>query len=155
MERNLNLKLKKTLTIMLGIIFVLSITVIYQWSSINKIKNKQTTEFFLEMKLTRDQANARDLQSLKALIDDENTPKVSRAIAASKYINIANSANNEVHIEMILKSKGYDEVVAFISDDRVRVILNHNKKLSNKQLKEISDTVFSVTKIKDIEVTTK
>ena len=140
---------------MLGIIFVLSITVIYQWSSINKIKNKQTTEFFLEMKLTRDQANARDLQSLKALIDDENTPKESRDIAASKYINIANSANNEVHIEMILKSKGYDEAVAFISDDRVRVILNQNKKLSNKQLKEISDTVFSVTKIKDIEVTTK
>jgi stage III sporulation protein AH len=70
-------------------------------------------------------------------------------------MNIAVAANNEANIELILKSKGYDDVVAIITDDKVRVMIKYHKKLSNKQLNEIRDTVISVTKIKDIEVEIK
>lgn len=155
MKDNANLKLNRYLTIMLGITFVLSVFVIYQANTINELKNKQTTKFFLEAKLNRDQSNVRTLQSLKALIDDENVSKECKESAASKYINIASAANSEASIELILKSKGYEDTLSTISDDRVSVVIKHGKKLSNKQLNEIRDIVISVTKIKDIEVVTK
>ena len=155
MKDNLNLKLNRYFTIMLAIIFVLSVVVIYQTNTINKLKNKQTTKFFLEAKLAREQDTARTLHSLKTLIDDENISKQYKDIATSKYINIVTASNNETSIELILKSKGYDEVVAIITDDKVRVIIKYHKKLSKKQLNEIRDTVINVTKIKDIEVQTK
>ncbi|MBZ9686354.1 SpoIIIAH-like family protein [Clostridium estertheticum] len=150
-----NLKLNKYFTIMLGIIFVLGVFVIYQASIINKLKNKQTSEFFLETKLKRDQSSAKTLQSLKELMDNGNISKEVRAIAASKYINIVVAANNESQIELLLKNKGYDEVVAIITDDRVRLIIKHDNKLSKSELNEIRDTVMSVTKIGDIEVEIK
>lgn len=155
MKDNANLKLNRYLTIMLGITFVLSVFVIYQANTINELKNKQTTKFFLEAKLNRDQSNVRTLQSLKALIDDENVSKECKESAASKYINIASAANSEASIELILKSKGYEDTLSTISDDRVSVVIKHGKKLSNKQLNEIRDIVISVTKIKDTEVVTK
>ena len=150
-----NLKFNKYLAIMLGIIFVLGVFVIYQAKTINKLKNKQTSEFFLETKLSRDQSTAKTLQTLKALMDDEHTPKPSKANIASKYLSIAIAANNEAQIELILKSKGYEDVVATITNDRVRLVIKYANKINVKQLKVIKDIVMSVAKIKDIEVELK
>jgi len=150
-----NLRLNKYLTIMLGIIFVLGVFVIYQAKTINKLKNKQTSEFFLETKLKRDQSTAKTLKSLKELMDNGNISKEVRVIAASKYINIAVATNNENLIELLLKNKGYEEVVTIITDDRVRVFMKHHKSLSESELNEIRDTVMSVTKIEAIEVELK
>lgn len=150
-----NMKLNKYLTIMLGIIFVLGVFVIYQAKTINKLKNKQTSEFFLETKLKRDQSTAKTLQSLKELMDNGNISKEVRASAASKYIDIAVVSNNEAQIELILKNKGFEEVVTIITDDRVRVFMKHHKILSESELNEIRDTVMSVTKIEAIEVEIK
>ena len=140
---------------MLGITFILSIMIIYQASTINKLRNKQASEIFLESKLKRDQYTAKTLQTLKALIDDENISKQSKVTATSKYLSVAIAANNEAQIELLLKNKGYDEVVATITDDRVRIFIRQVKKSSEKQLNEIRDIIISVTKIKDIEVQTK
>lgn len=150
-----NLKLNEYLRIMLGIIFVLSLMIIYQANTINKLSNKQVSEIFSETKLKRDQSNAKTLQSLKELMDNVNLSKEVRVIAAAKYINIVTLANNEAQIELILKNKGYDEVVAIITYDRVRVFMKHHKKLSEGELNEIRDAIMSVTKIKDVEVQLK
>lgn len=150
-----NLKMNKYLTIMLGIIFVLGVFVIYQAGTINRLKNKQTSEIFLETKLKRDQSTAKTLQSLKEVMDNLNISKEARVVAASKYIEIATAANNATQIELILKNKGFEEVVAIITDDRVRIFIKHHKKLSKSELNEIRDTIMSVAKIKDIEVEIK
>jgi len=150
-----NLRLNKYLTIMLGIIFVLGVFVIYQAKTINKLKNKQTSEFFLETKLKRDQSTAKTLQSLKEIMDNGNISKEVRVIAASKYIDIVAASNDEAQIELILKNKGFDEVVTIITDNRVRVFMKHHKRLSESELNEIRDTVMSVTKIEAIEVELK
>lgn len=110
MESNVNLKLNKYLSLLLSIIFVLCIVVIFQANTIGKLKSKQVSKFFLETKLSREQSTAQTLQTLKALMDDEHTPKPSRANIASKYLSITIAANNEAQIELILKSKGYDVV---------------------------------------------
>ena len=150
-----NLRLNKYLTIMLGIIFVLGVFVIYQAKTINKLKDKQTSEFFLETKLKRDQSTAKTLQSLKEIMDNGNISKEVRVIAASKYIDIVAASNDEAQIELILKNKGFDEVVTIITDNRVRVFMKHHKRLSESELNEIRDTVMSVTKIEAIEVELK
>jgi len=155
MESNVNLKLNKYLKLLLSIIFVLCIVVIFQANTIGKLKSKQVSEFFLETKLNRDQSTAKTLQTLKALMDDEHISKPSKANIALKYLNIALAANNEAQIELILKSKGYEDVVAIITNDRVKLVIKYANKLNVKQLNEIKDIVMSVAKIEDIEVELK
>jgi len=150
-----NLSFKNCLMIVMGIVFVLIIIIFYQTNMIKKIENKQKSEFILETKLEKEQSNARTLSNLKALIDDNNTPKESRVNAASNYIKIVTAANNESQIELILKNKGYDDVVAFISDDRIRIIMQDIRILSTKQINEIKKIVMDVAKISVIEVELK
>ena len=155
MESNMNLKLNKYLGLLLSIIFILCIVVIFQANTIGKLKSKGVSEFFIETKLNRDQSTAKTLQTLKVLMDDEHTPKPSKVNIASKYFNIAVAANNEAQIELILKSKGYEDVVAIITNDRVKLVIKYAEKLNVKQLNEIKDIVMSVAKIADIEVELK
>jgi len=155
MESNVNLKTNKYLKLLLSIIFVLCIVVIFQAITIGKLKSSGVSKFFLETKLKRDQSTARTLQTLKALMDDEHTPKPSKANIASKYLSIAIAANDEAQIELILKSKGYEDVVAIITNDRLRLVIKYANKLNVKQLNEIKEIVISVAKIKDIEVELK
>ena len=150
-----NLKLNKYLIFPLGIIFVLSIMVIYQANTMNKIKENQKSKSFLETKLERDQSTAKTLFSLKALIDDKNISKECKVTAALKYLKIVTAANYESEIELLLQNEGYDDVVSFITDDRVRIILKEDKKLSNNQLEKIKNIVMNVAKISDIEVVLK
>ena len=147
-----NLKLNKACLVMICIASLLTLIVIYQAFIINKLRSTQTTQFFLESKLVKEQSTANTLKVLKNLIDDENVSKENKDIAMSNYMNIALAANYETKIEMILKSKGYEDVLASVSDDKVRVIIKSNKRLNKNQLNEIYDVVESITKIKNVDV---
>ena len=123
-----NLKLNKACLVMICIASLLTLIVIYQTFIINKLRSTQTTQFFLESKLVKEQSTANTLKVLKNLIDDENVSKENKDIAMSNYMNIALAANYETKIEMILQRKGYEDVLASVSDDKVRVIIKSNKK---------------------------
>lgn len=155
MEQKSNLRIKVLLIILCCIIVILSLIVVYQARIINEIKNKQTSEFFLGTKLKKEQMSANTLKRLKDLIDDKNVSKENRDKAAGIYTNLALAANYEVKIETILKSKGFEDVIATISDDKARVIIEYNKNLKNEQASEIYNIVKDITGIKDVEIELK
>jgi stage III sporulation protein AH len=129
--------------------------------SLNNNNTKNTTQtqsksqFFEETRLTRDQKNAETLQTLKSLIDDTNASKENRADAEKKYTELAMNTNYEMKIENILKSKGYEDVICSIEDNKVRVIVKGKNKLSDKDTRVIKDVVMSVSKIQDVEIEVK
>jgi stage III sporulation protein AH len=155
MEDKSRLRIKVLLIISCCIILILSLIVVYQARIINEIKNKQTSEFFLETKLKKEQILANTLKRLKDLIDDKNVSKENRDKAAGIYTNLALAANYEFKIETILKSKGYEDAIATISDDKARVIIEYNKNLKSEQVSEIYDVVKDITGIKDVEIELK
>jgi stage III sporulation protein AH len=125
-------------------------------SAISLKENKSSSTYFAEAILTRNQETARTLQTIKALIDDANTPKEQKATAAEQYLNISLASQNESAIEVALKAQGYNEVLCSILDDKVQILVKTDKKeLTPEELRKIQDVVMSKTKLEKIEVNIK
>ena len=143
----INLGKNRVLIFLVSIIFILIAVIFYQNKNIDKLQNKQISEFFMESKVERDNTTAQTLQSLKHLIDDEKTSIEDRRELTKVYMNLALASSNQSQIELILKSKGYEESLVYISNKFVTVIIKSNKKLSKGQIKEIEDVVKSVIEL--------
>jgi len=113
------------------------------------------SQFFEETRLTRDQKNAETLQTLKNFIDDQNVSQDNRTDAEKKYTALAMNANYEMKIENTLKSKGYDDAICSIENDKVRIIVKNKEKLTDKNTREIKDVVMSISKLQDVEIEVK
>jgi stage III sporulation protein AH len=125
-------------------------------SAITLKESKSSSTFFTEAKLIKVQENARTLQTIKALMDDVNTPKEQKAKAADQYLSISVNSQNESDIELALKAQGYDEVLCSIVEDKVDILVKTDKKeLTQEELRRIQDVVMSKTKLEKIEVKIK
>ncbi|QGU95150.1 SpoIIIAH-like family protein [Clostridium bovifaecis] len=118
-------------------------------------KNTSSSNYFQESQIIRDNNMSQALQTLKALIDDEHTSKEDRADLSKKYTNLALASTNQSQIETILKSKGYEDALCYVQDNKVTVIIKSSTKLSENQQKQIQDVVMDVTQIKDVEIQLK
>lgn len=121
----------------------------------NNDKKNNKSQFFDETKLTREQKSAETLQTLKTLIDDKNVSKENRDDAAKKYTELAMNTNYESKIEATLKSKGYEDAICSIEDNKARVIVKGKDKLTDKDTREIKNVVMGISKIQEVEITTK
>ncbi|MBC2580327.1 SpoIIIAH-like family protein [Clostridium sp. DJ247] len=121
----------------------------------NSEKKSSKSQFFDETKLTREQKSAQTLQTLKTLIDDKNVAKENRDEAAKKYTELAMNTNYESKIETTLKSKGYEDVVCSIEDNKARVIVKGKDKLTDKDTREIKSVVLGIAKIQEVEIAVK
>lgn len=125
-------------------------------SAISLKESKTSSTFFTEAILSRNQDNARNLQTIKSLMDDTNTPKAQKATAAEEYLTISTATQNESDIELALKAQGFDEALCSIVDDKVEIFVKSAKKqLSKEELRGIQDVVMSKAKLEKIAVKIK
>jgi stage III sporulation protein AH len=120
----------------------------------NDTKNNKS-EFFEEAKLTRDHKNAETLQTLKTFIDDKNATKENVADASKKYTELAMNTNYESKIETTLKSKGYEDVICSIENNKVRLVVKIKDKLTDKDTRDMKNVVMQIAKIQEVEIETK
>lgn len=128
-------------------------------SAISMNKDSKTStgkaDFFVETKLGRDNQNAQVLQNLKSIIDDTNVSRAKRDETTKKFTQITSQNSQAQEIESVLKTKGFEDAVCFVEENRVRVIIKTKDKLTEKQNKMIQDVVMSVAKTKNVEIETK
>lgn len=125
-------------------------------SAISLKESKSSSTFFVEAKLTREQNNATTLQTIKSLIDDDNTPEEQKATASEQYLNIAMASQKEEDVELALKAKGFEEALCSIADNKVEILVKSDKKeLTKEELLKIQDVVMSKTNIENIDVQIK
>lgn len=125
------------------------------FNNTDKTSSSSKSQFFDEAKLSRDQKNSQTLQTLKSLIDDKNVTKENKDDASKKYTQLAMNINYESKIETTLKSKGYEDVVCSIEDNKATIIVKSKDKLTDKETREIKSVVVEIAKIQDIEIETK
>ncbi|KAJ51481.1 stage III sporulation protein AH [Clostridium tetanomorphum] len=118
-------------------------------------KNSNSSNYFAEAKMSRDNRNAQTLQSLKSIMEDKNISQQQRDKTAEKYAALAMAVNYENKIELNLQAKGYDDVVCLLNENKATITVKSSEKLTDKQLKEIQSVVMNETKIKDVEIQTK
>lgn len=119
-------------------------------------KKSSKSDYFGEMKLSRDQSNSLTLQNLKNMIDDKNVSEESRKDAESKYKVLAMAIDYEHKIEMDLQVKGYEDALCSITyDNKATVTIKSQNQLTDKQIREIKDVVMKDAGIKDVDIQVK
>lgn len=85
-------------------------------------------------------------------MDNNSISEECRAIISSKYRDIAVKADLEVKGELRLKQQGYEDVIVYINNDKVDVIIKSKKILSNKQIEEIKNAIIGLVGIDNVEI---
>lgn len=111
-----------------------------------------SNDYFYELKSTKEQEDQKAVQTLRAIIADENTSKDQKAKATEELTKKTTNSSNESRIELNIKSKGFAEAVCFIQDDSARVVVKKDGKLTEKETMEIQDMVKNVSQIYDVQI---
>jgi len=117
-----------------------------------KTKTTSSTNYFTESRLSREQGRNKAIQTLKTLLDDENTPAEQKAEAAEEYKNLALRTDKETNIELALKAQGFEEAVCELEDSKANIVVKIDKELTDQQIRQVKDVVMNKANIKDIKI---
>lgn len=91
-----------------------------------------------EAKLNREQIRAKNTENLTNIVNDANIDKSSKTAAINELAKIADYSEKEMAIEILLEAKGFNDVVASVSDTGVDIVVNQQT-LEISQKAQIED----------------
>ncbi len=111
----------------------------------------QESDYFAKARYERDcaRSEAVELLTVAAVSKDGDTENIG--LNNQKIEQYAESAENETAIENMVKSKGYDDCVAFVDDTGVRVVVKAEK-LDAAGVAKIKDIIVNQTGAKPTEI---
>lgn len=117
---------------------------------------KDTKNYFVEYRLSRDKLRATLVDRLKEIINNENTSEAVRADAQREIIKLGNNSEIELQIEGLIKSKGYDDAIVFLTNKDIKVVVSAPE-LNEQDMVKILEIVKSETDFdtKDIKIMKK
>ncbi|MGL4451496.1 MAG: SpoIIIAH-like family protein [Sarcina sp.] len=135
----------------------LALTMKEQGESVEKDKGAETksSDYFYETRSIREQEDDKAIQTLKAIIADENTSKDQKDSATEKLSEKTTNRDLESRIELNIKSKGYKDAICFLDGDKARVVVAQSDALKEEQVIEIQDIVKNVSKVYDVQIEAK
>lgn len=91
--------------------------------NISQEVSQQSKNYFVEQRLSRDKLRASLIDRISDIINNESTNEEVRAEAQKKIMNIGDLSEKELRMEGLIKSKGFPEVITFLTDDSLKVIV--------------------------------
>lgn len=110
-------------------------------------KNMNKASYILDMKMNREKQRNELVQDLNEMINNPSTTEESRKEASNMKLNIVKIQEKELQIENLLSTKGYEEALVYISDNKVNVVVNEAK-LEKKDAAKIFDLVAEQANVK-------
>lgn len=104
------------------------------------VNNSSDTSYFVQAKLEREQARAKQQDILTDMINNENLDKEKKASAADEMLKIQERIEKETSAEAMIVAKGFKEVYVRIDDDTVDIVVNKTE-LSEAEIAQIEDIV--------------
>nr|WP_317356524.1 SpoIIIAH-like family protein [uncultured Tyzzerella sp.] len=104
------------------------------------VNNSNDTSYFVQAKLEREQARAKQKDILTEMINNENIEQDKKATAADEMLKIQERIEKETAAEAMIEAKGFKEVYVRIDDDTVDVVVNKTE-LSEAEIAQIEDIV--------------
>ncbi|MBP3321049.1 MAG: SpoIIIAH-like family protein [Clostridia bacterium] len=94
-----------------------------------------------------DRQRARDeaLEVLQTVVDSDQSSGEEKTQAAEAIARIASNIEAEANIETLIKSKGFEQCVAVVSDDNVSVIIGTDDTLMANELAQIKEIIYLQT----------
>ncbi len=113
-------------------------------------------EYFTNSRLTRKQSKDEAIELLNTVVSNESSSAESVAKANAEISALAAETELEGTVESLIKAKGFEDCVVFISSDLVNVVVK-TEGLTPEQAAQINEIVvsqtdISVSNIKIVEV---
>ena len=109
-------------------------------------------DFFESARLEREISRARVTETLANIIEDENSETQSKIMAEEEKINVAKQSDTETALENIIKSKGYEDAVVFISDGKADAVIK-KQNMTSEEATAIAGIITEKTGIPISEIT--
>ncbi|MDF2546470.1 MAG: hypothetical protein K0R93_1368 [Anaerosolibacter sp.] len=115
-------------------------------SSITNSKTIKRSNYFMESRLNTTIEREKIVGLLNEMINNEMTDENNRKAANDQKLKLIDIMNKEKIIENLIKAKGFEEALVFITDNSVNVIVEAEK-LTDSDMAKILDIVMRETKV--------
>lgn len=123
----------------------------------NNVENNITNnEYFTSSKLSRDTMYSQMIESYQKILENETISADQKSIAQNEIKNINATKNSIMIAENLIQNKGLKNVVIFVNDISVSVIVEA-KELTQEQIAQIQNIVTRELKveIENVHISTK
>ena len=105
-------------------------------------------DYFSEARLSRQKARDEAVSILNATLESDNAEDEARTAASTGIGVLAASAQVEASIENLIKAKGYQDCVVFVSGESINVIVSKTEDgLDSTDVAKIRDIVLSEAQV--------
>ena len=113
-------------------------------------------EYFTKSRLDRDTMYSQMIESYQKILEKTTISESQRGTAQKEIIKINEQKNAIMITENLMKTKGFEDLIIFINDKSVNVIVKA-KKLETEQIAQIQNIITRElnTKIENIHISTK
>lgn len=112
---------------------------------------EDAAQYFTQSRLTRQKSKEDALDLLESVIASKESTDTVKQQASNEKMQIAKNDQSEATIENMVKAKGFEDCVAFISDDNVNIVVR-SEGLEQNQVAQIQEIVVSETGYKPSQV---
>ncbi|WP_035172616.1 SpoIIIAH-like family protein [Caldanaerobius polysaccharolyticus] len=104
-----------------------------------------SADVFTDYRQDRERTRSESIANLKEIVDNEKTSKENRDKAQAEIIKLTEQANKEMTIENLIKAKGFKDVLVFVDDKSVNVLVDSSQQLTAASVAQIQDIVTRET----------
>lgn len=88
--------------------------------------SSRTDDYFASSRLGRDTMYSQMIESYQNLLDNQNVSEEQKTVATQEITEINNTQNSIMICENLIKTKGISDVVIFVNDKSINVIVKAN-----------------------------
>lgn len=109
--------------------------------------NMQKSSYILDMKMTREKQRESLSKSLNEMINNPSTSEETRQEASEMKLKLVKDQEIELKIEQLLSTKGFEDALVYISDEKVNVVVNEQE-FAQEDAAKIFDLVAEQASVK-------
>lgn len=112
--------------------------------TLSREENLKSNNYFIEYRLARDKMRGNLVERLKEIVEDEKSSSEMITKAQNEIIRLGNLSEKELYIEGLVKAKGFEEVLVFLKEDGVKVVVSADE-LTEQDVVKILEIVKNET----------
>jgi stage III sporulation protein AH len=122
----------------------------------NLLSEQEGFDFFAEYRMARERVRSKEVETLKEVINKENSSQEARDAAALRLVKISEDMEKELKTESLIKSRGFEDCAVIIQGETTTVVLmapslrmdqeEELKKVVGGSVQCSPDSVFIITR---------
>lgn len=127
-----------------------------QTEDTTKTNAKISNEYFSQTRLNRESMYSQMVESYQKILENESIASDQKAIAQTEIKNINDTKNKIMICENLIKTKGIDDVIIFVNDKSISVVVKAEN-LEEDKIAQIQNIIAREmnTQINDIHISNK